>query len=116
MGIFISYTTRDYYINRELLIRVSKEVSEYGSFYIDLLHNNSINKQQHVELMLSQATLVVLLNSESINQSEWVQWELHEAVSKGIPIINITTTPDQDKTINNLRSKLASEAEKLTKT
>jgi hypothetical protein len=115
MKIFISYTTRDHYIDRELLVRASKVVSNYGSHYIDLLHNNSFNKQLYVELMLSQANFLVLLESKSIRTSEWVQWELREAELKGIPVIRIPATSDQEQTIRNLKFELASELKKLTK-
>ena len=115
MGIFVSYTTRDHYIDRELLIRASKVVSDYGPHYIDLLHNNSLNKQLYVELMLSQADILVLFESKSIRHSEWVQWELRAAELKGIPIVRIAATSDQEQTIRNLKFKLASELKKLTR-
>lgn len=115
MEIFVSYTTRDYYINREFLMRASEVISEYGAHYIDLLHNYSPNKQQHVELMLSQASCLVLLESKSIQKSEWIQWELNEASLKGISIIRIPATSDQKQTLRNLKFKLASELKKLTR-
>lgn len=115
MEIFVSYTTRDHYIDRELLVSASKVVSDYGSHYIDLLHNNSLNKQLHVELMLSQANFLVLFESKSIRNSEWVQWELREAELKGIPVIRIPASSDQEQTIKNLKIKLASELKKLTR-
>lgn len=114
MKIFVSYTTRDYYINRELLELVSELLSDYGSYYIDLLHNNSQDKQRHVELMLSQAQILILISSDSINKSKWVQWELFEAKKNGIPIISIDASSDRKKTILNFKSKLSSEYKKLT--
>lgn len=109
MDIFVSYTTRDYYIDRELLERMSEILSNYGNCYIDLLHNNAIhNKQQYVEQMLSQAKLLLLISSDSIDKSEWVQWELCEAERRHIPIIVIQAKPDLNETLNNLKSKLAS--------
>lgn len=115
MEIFVSYTTRDVYIDRELLVRVSKVVADYGAHYIDLLHNNSLNKQLHVERMLSQANMLVLFESKSIRKSEWVQWELREAALKNIPVIRIPATSDQEQTIRNLELKLATELKKLTR-
>jgi len=114
MRIFVSYTTRDHYINRELLESASEVLSEFGNYYIDLLHNDSIDKQHHVELMLSQAQLLILILSSSVNESEWVQWELREAAKNDIPIISVQATSDRKETINNLKYKLASELQKLT--
>jgi len=65
--------------------------------------------------MLSQANFLVLLESKSIRKSEWVQWELREAELKGIPVIRIPATSDQEQTIRNLKFELASELKKLTK-
>lgn len=114
MGIFVSYTTRDHYVDRELLESMCDVLSEYGNFYIDLLHNNSSDKQRHVELMLSQAKLLLLISSSSIGKSEWVRWELTEAGRSSIPIIAVQATPDRNETLGNLKSKLASDYEKLS--
>ncbi len=108
MDIFVSYTTRDEYINRELLINISSILSEYGTFYIDLLHNDAKDKQQFVERMLCQAKSILLLASNSIGESHWVQWELAEATRNNIPIFVVPVTSDRIETINILRAKLAS--------
>lgn len=115
MGIFVSYTTRDHYIDRELLEMVTEVLTDYGPYYIDLLHNNSIDKQRHVELMLSQAQFFLLISSNSINESKWVQWELREAKRSCIPIIAVQASTDRKETISNLKSKLASEFKKLSR-
>lgn len=114
MGIFVSYTTRDNYVDRALLESISEVLSEYGNYYIDLLHNNSNDKQRHVEKMLSQAKLLLLISSSSIGKSEWVRWELKEAERSCIPIIKIKATPNKNETLRNLKSILASEFENLT--
>lgn len=115
MSIFVSYTTRDHYVDRELLESMCDVLSEYGSYYIDLLHNNSHQKQRHVEIMLSKAKLLLLISSTSVGESEWVLWELAEADRMGIPIVTIQATPNRNETLDNLRSKLASEYETLTR-
>ncbi|NLS55673.1 TIR domain-containing protein [Hafnia alvei] len=116
MNIFVSYTTRDQYIDRELLESVFDIVSHYGHCYIDLLHNDTNDKQRHVELMLSQAKLLILISSTSIGKSEWVQWELAEAGKRHIPMLIIQATPDRKETLSNLRSGLVSEFRLLSKT
>lgn len=114
MSIFVSYTTRDHYVDRELLENMCEVLSEYGSCYIDLLHNNSSDKQRHVEWMLSQAKLLILLSSNSITRSEWVRWELTKAEESCIPIVTVQATPNRNETLDNLNSQLASEYTKLT--
>lgn len=113
MTFFVSYTTRDSYVDRDLLECISEVLSNYGDFYIDLLHNDSNNKQRHVEEMLSQADLLLVVSSSSIRESEWVRWELAEAESNGIPIIEIQATPNRNETINNLKVVLSSRLESL---
>lgn len=89
MNIFVSYTTRDTYINKELLDKVSNIVSELGSPYVDLLHNNSLDKQAYVESMLKSSDVVLLLSSDSIDKSKWVNWELAQAKKIKIPIVEV---------------------------
>ncbi|MDO6682745.1 TIR domain-containing protein [Oceanobacter sp. 5_MG-2023] len=115
MSIFVSYTTRDSYVDRNTLEMVSNVLSNYGPHYIDLLHNDASEKQRHVEKMLSHAQLMILINSRSIQKSEWVQWELNEAKKIGIPIITVQASMNPKETINNLKYTVASEFKKLTR-
>lgn len=107
MNIFVSYTTRDDNVDKELLERVSEIVSHYGHCYIDLLHNTENDKQRHVELMLSQSDLLILIASSSIFTSNWVQWELDEAKKYRIPIITIEAKSGMSNILKNLKSTLA---------
>lgn len=115
MTIFVSYTTRDNYVDRNTLEMVSNVLSNYGPHYIDLLHNDASEKQRYVEKMLSNAQLMILISSRSIDKSEWVQWELSEAKRRGIPIITVQASMNRKKTINNLKYVVASEFRKLTR-
>lgn len=115
MSIFVSYTTRDSYVDRNTLEMVSSVLSNYGPHYIDLLHNDAYEKQRHVEKMLFHAQLMILISSRSIQKSEWVQWELNEAKSRGIPIVTVQASINPKETIINLKYKIATEFEKLTK-
>lgn len=115
MTIFVSYTTRDNYVDRNTLEMVSNVLSNYGLHYIDLLHNDASEKQRHVEKMLSNAQLMILISSRSIDKSEWVQWELSEAKRRGIPIITVQASMNRKETINNLKYEVASEFRKLTR-
>jgi len=115
MNIFVSYTTRDKVIDRQLLEDASEVLSAYGNFYIDLLHNDSQDKQAHVGHMLSQSDVLVLIESCSIKESSWVQWELWEAERIGIPVLYIPAMSNKKEILENIRLKLDSEFEKLTR-
>ena len=114
MWIFVSYTTRDYYVDRELLESMCEVLSGYGNCYIDLLHNNSSDKQGYVKSMLFQADFLLLVSSCSIDDSEWVRWELAEAERNGIPIFSVQATSNRNETLVNLKYTLASKYERLT--
>jgi hypothetical protein len=87
--IFVSYTTRDTFINKKLLSSVSSLLSLYGETFVDLLHNNSIDHQARVEQELYAADIVVLLRSHSIDCSDWVKWELQKAKDLSIPVVEV---------------------------
>ena len=106
MNIFVSYTTRDSYVDLALLEATSDYLSEFSNPYIDILHNDSIDKQSHVENMLCQSNIVLLLESLSINNSKWVQWELNEASNKGIPVINIPVSLNPATTLDRIKKSL----------
>ncbi|MBU2928220.1 TIR domain-containing protein [Winogradskyella psychrotolerans] len=79
MKIFVSYTTRDRKINKELLTRLDNELSEFENVYIDLIHNDSLNKQERVFEELESADQIVLIETEQVYQSNWVKAELERA-------------------------------------
>ncbi|EPH0092673.1 TIR domain-containing protein [Pluralibacter gergoviae] len=110
MNIFVSYTTRDENVDRKLLERVSEVVSLYGHCYIDLLHNTEKDKQRHVEFMLSQSNLLIVIASSSIFTSKWVQWELDEAKRCRIPIIMVEAKSNMSNILKNLKSILTTNA------
>ena len=116
MNIFVSYTTRDNYVDKRLLENIAEIVSLFGHCYIDLLHNIGKDKQQHVELMLSQADLLILISSASIHTSKWVQWELGEARKCSIPIIVVEAKSGINSLLKNLKSKLVTNDFLLSKT
>ncbi|MCG8734799.1 TIR domain-containing protein [Tenacibaculum finnmarkense] len=79
MKIFISYTTRDKNITKELLIRIYNKLSEFESVYIDLIHNDSENKQKRVFDELESADQIILIETKSVYDSNWVKVELERA-------------------------------------
>lgn len=103
MNIFVSYTTRDCFINYDSLLSIVEPISILGQPFIDLVHNDSIDKQKRVEDELDKSNLFLLLESSSIQSSKWVKWEINKAKSLGIPIksINIVDTISLKKQLLN---------------
>lgn len=98
--IFVSYTTRDSIINKKSLGVLLRIISTFGKPFIDLIHNDSPMKQDRVKYELQNSSLLLLLETESVKQSHWVQWEIEMAKSCGIPIksikiINVMPTKQQ---------------------
>lgn len=96
MRIFVSYTTRDQYINVASLTILADFLKKYGDPFIDLIHNDSNEKQARVKKELCRADTVFLLLSESTKLSNWVSWEIKQARKRKIPICTITIKQDMD--------------------
>lgn len=88
MKIFVSYTTIDSYINEGNLVWLNKKLSVYGETYIDLLHNDSKNKQNRVIKELVDADIFIFLRSKSVNLSKWASLEREIAYALGKNIID----------------------------
>lgn len=86
---FISYTTRDRNITKEFLLKVYNELSEFETVYIDLIHNDSINKQKRVFDELESADQIILIETEGVYDSNWVKVELERAEQLKKEIIKI---------------------------
>ena len=57
--------------------------------YIDILDNDSIDKQERVVEELNKAQLVLVLMSPDLKKSAWVKEECRIANEKNIPIVEI---------------------------
>lgn len=86
MKYFVSYTTRDKEITPDLLKQFSKELEKKGEVFIDLLHNDSIDKQSRVLKELDSSDVMILIETNSVYQSEWVVLEIEQANAMPIPI------------------------------
>ena len=91
MKIFVSYTTRDQEITINLLKKISKKLNPYGKVFIDIIDNNSTNKQLRVINELENSDLIILIESKSIYQSEWVALEIKKAKLKKNTYKNFTS-------------------------
>jgi len=90
MKYFISYTMRDKEITEYLLDTFSKRLENYGDVFVDLIDNNSIDKQARVIAELDNSDILILIESDSVYKSEWVSLELERASSRQIPIKKIS--------------------------
>ena len=86
MKYFVSYTTRDKEVTIDLLKSFAKRLRYYGEVFVDLIDNNSLNKQDRVISELDSSDLMVLIESKNIYNSEWVVLEIERAKAKNIPI------------------------------
>jgi hypothetical protein len=96
MKIFVSYTLRDGILTATTLQEVEAIVAQLGDPYIDLLHNQSINRQAQVVAMLEQASALYACVTPGFLRSEWVQFELAMARMRGILILALYPLRDLD--------------------
>ena len=104
MNIFVSYTTRNNEVTIHSLFNLSNKINSLGSIFIDIIDNNSDDKQSRVLEELKKAELLILIKSKSILNSEWVRFEIESANEKNIPIVEFN--------INDVDSLTEQEIEK----
>ena len=103
MLVFCSYTLRDGLVTIEKLRKLKELISKSADCYIDILDNDSIDKQKRVLEELSKAQLVLVLMSPDLKKSAWVKEEYRIANEKNIPIveININHINDLQEILSN---------------
>jgi len=89
MKLFISYTMRDVEISIEFLELLYKKMREIGFVFIDILHNDSQEKQARVIAELESSDYVFLIETPRVYSSQWVRYELERASNLNIPIISL---------------------------
>ena len=89
MLVFCSYTLRDGLITIEKLKRIKELISQSAACYVDILDNDSIDKQERVVEELGKAQLLLVLKSPDLKKSAWVKEEFRIANEKKIPIVEI---------------------------
>ena len=89
MLVFCSYTLRDGLVTIEKLRKLKELISKSADCYIDILDNDSIDKQERVVEELSKAQLVLVLMSPDLKNSAWVKEEYRIAHEKKIPLVEI---------------------------
>lgn len=106
MNIFVSYTTRNNEVTINSLINFSNKISSFGKIFIDLIDNNSIDRQGRIIDELKTTELLILIKSQSILNSEWVKFELDSANKLNIPIIEFDITEINDLTEQEIEKKI----------
>lgn len=90
MNIFVSYTTKDQEVTLHSLTEVSIKLKQIGYVYIDLINNNSLNKQKRVFDELDNSDVLILLVSPNVYKSKWVIKEIERANLQLIPVVPFT--------------------------
>lgn len=83
---FVCYTTRDKEVTSELLQSFSNELKKKGDVFIDMIDNDSEDKQSRVLSELDSSDILVLIETDNIYKSDWVAIELERAKANRIPI------------------------------
>lgn len=89
MKYFVCYTTRDKEVTSELLQLYSIALKKNGEAFIDMLHNDSADKQMRVISELDSSDILILIETENVYNSNWVSIELNRAKANNIPIRKI---------------------------
>ena len=87
LKIFVSYTRLDNIVHMDFLIKLNNFLKTFSHPFIDLIHNNSLEKQMRIEKEISIADYLILLRTHSTFDSQWVQKELSIAKEMDIPIL-----------------------------
>lgn len=106
MNIFVSYTTRNNEVTINSLINFSKKISSLGKIFIDLIDNNSNDKQGRIIEELKKTELLILIKSKSSFESKWVKLELENAGKLKIPIVEFDIKELEDLTENQIAKKI----------
>lgn len=86
---FVCYTQRDPEITEDLLLAYKRQQLLNVDTFVDVLDNDSCNRQERVNAELYAADDVHLINSPSALDSFWVQYELRIARALGKPVKDV---------------------------
>lgn len=89
MKYFVSYTIRDKEITSVTLHKYFHILKKCGDVFIDILHNDSLNKQDRVFQELDKCDIFIILETENVYKSEWVLIEIERAITLQKKIIKI---------------------------
>lgn len=86
---FVSYTLNDGLLTIDNLQSIHDLVSQYAICFIDVIDNNSVDRQKKVIDTLNQSDVMLLLVSPGIKKSKWVRLEYQIAQDLSIPIYEV---------------------------
>jgi len=89
MKYFVSYTLKDNFITFSLLENLSCRINRLANCYVDILDNDSKNKQERVIKELKSANAIIIIETPNVYKSDWVLFEIDIAIKRKIPIITI---------------------------
>ena len=98
MRLFVSYTLKDGCLDTSVLLKVKELYRNFDSCYIDIIDNDSVDKQVRVEQELQSADVLLLIETPMVLQSQWVRYELEVAKKRNIVIIK--------NDINNIKREI----------
>ena len=108
MKLFISYTTKDNEVTINKLKNISEKLKLIGRVYVDIIDNDSPNKQERVFFELDNSNVLILISSNKVYFSEWVQKEIERANNKSIPVIEFTINEIEDSSTEKIEQKIYS--------
>ncbi len=105
--VFVSYTIRDYKVDKTSL-KYLNGILRKNNFicYIDLLHNNSINKQEKVYRELLSCDIFLIIRTNGYQQSEWTIQESKIAKDTKKKIVEITTNDNSHDIITKIKKQI----------
>ena len=112
MNIFVSYTTKDSEVTLHRLNEISIKLRQIGYVYIDIIHNNSQDKQKRVFEELDNSDVIILIISNNVYNSTWVIKETERAYKQFTPIVPFTINEIINSKTETLYIKIHSLSEK----
>lgn len=106
MKIFVSYTTRNNEVTVESLITFYNKLNSFGQIFIDLINNDSNDKQNRIIEELKKTDLLILIKSQSTFNSEWVKFELEKANELNIPLLIFDITEIEYLTVHDIEKRI----------
>lgn len=87
--VFVSYTLRDKDLTIEKLQALKRQLPLNCDSFVDIIDNDSEDKQARVERELQKCDRLVQINSPRLQESPWALHEFFEALTRKIPINRI---------------------------
>ncbi|SNR83379.1 TIR domain-containing protein [Flavobacterium sp. ov086] len=101
MKYFVCYTIRDKEITFSLLQHYANFLKISGDVYIDLINNNSLDKQKRVFQELDQCDVLIIIETKNVYNSKWVELEINRALELKKEIVKISVKSILEKISNS---------------